>query len=172
MANKNELSQQSNKLNSQTSITEKDIAEVYRRMSRMYGHKFVSNFGAADDGTWLMALTGLQQSDLTRGLTALLSHADDWPPSLPRFKRMCLGITDKHIEAKAIQLARGIDSYNFDRLPEDKAYRRVKDRYNEAAEDLMEEYLQLAINGSLDEQLNKPLQLRHQDSEYQLRGMI
>jgi len=60
-------------------------------MSRLYGNKFNSNYGVEDDGTWLMALSGLKRSDLSRGLTALLSIDDDWPPSVPKFKQLCLG---------------------------------------------------------------------------------
>lgn len=161
----NEISQQLNKSNKQQEsqhITSDDIDEVYRRMARMYGHKFISNFGTADDGTWLMALSGLQRSDLTRGLTALLSHADDWPPSVPRFKRMCLGVTDNHIEERAIKLAKNGDSYSFDRLPEDKAHSRVKRKMNQAAEDLMQEYLDLAVNGLLEAKLEKAPCLQYQ----------
>ncbi len=133
-------------------------------MSRLYGHKFVSNFGASDDGTWLMALSGLQRSDLSRGLTALLSHPDDWPPSVPRFKRMCLGITESHIESRAISLAKAHDSYSFELLPEKEAHRRVRQKLEQATEELMSEYLELASTGMLDNHLNKPISISYKQN--------
>jgi hypothetical protein len=141
-------------------------------MSRLYGHKFVSNFGTSDDGTWLIALSGLTRKDLSRGLTALLTHADDWPPSVPRFKRMCLGITDKHIEEKAISLARDGDRYSFERLPEKDAYFRVRNKMDQAAEELMIEYLQLATQGGLEKRLEKTPCIELQDPQYEWRNCL
>lgn len=92
----NELKlQQEKRLNEK--VTAKDIDEVYRRMTRLYGHRFTSNFGETDDGTWLMALSGLKRSDLSRGLTALLKTDDDWPPSVPRFRQMCMGEVENQL---------------------------------------------------------------------------
>jgi len=154
---KNEPCQQSSKSNSQPGIeiNSDDIAEIYRRMTRLYGHKFVSNFGTSDDGTWLMALTGLKRNDLSRGLTALMKRADDWPPSVPMFKRMCLGITNKHIEEKALELARGRNGYDFDRLSEKEAYHRCRHKLDQATEEIMDEFLELASNDKLESTLEK-----------------
>jgi len=147
-------------------ITSDDIDEVYRRMSRLYGHSFVSSFGTSDDGTWLMALSGLKKSDLSRGLTMLLNCSTDWPPSVPRFRRMCLGITDKHIEARAIELASGSDNYNFYKLPEKDIYFRVKEKRDQASEELTTEFLKLASNGLLRSELEKRPKLTYNEPYY------
>lgn len=118
--NRNELSAPSNVSREQqrrgndSAISANDIDEVYRRLTRLYGHKFTSGFGERDDGTWLMALSGLTQRDLSRGLTALLHRVDEWPPTVPKFRQLCLGIDSAAIREQAERIAtqRAGGSYN------------------------------------------------------------
>lgn len=56
----------------------------------MYGHKWVSNYGEEDDGTWQSGLRGVTPEQIGRGLAACLERVDVWPPSLPEFRQMCL----------------------------------------------------------------------------------
>ena len=71
-------------------------------MSRIYGHRWTSGFGEADDGTWLTGLRDLLPEELAAGLRACIKREDDWPPPLPEFRRLCLGYMDK---ARAVDLA-------------------------------------------------------------------
>lgn len=77
-----------------TDITSHHIDTLWSKMTRIYGHKWLSNFGSRDDGTWLEGLRGLLPEELARGLRACLTRVDPWPPTLPEFRRLCAGVPD------------------------------------------------------------------------------
>lgn len=61
----------------------------------MYGHRWTSNYGAEDDGTWRKGLAGLSTEQIGRGLVRCLERKhppgeEDWPPTLTEFRAMCL----------------------------------------------------------------------------------
>lgn len=59
-------------------------------MTRIYGHRWTSAFGAKDDATWLRGLHGLTPAQVGRGLSRCATHrADGWPPTLPEFRALC-----------------------------------------------------------------------------------
>lgn len=67
-------------------------------MSAIYGHKWLANFGENDaTGTWAAALSDLNPDQIGQGLDACVREGDEWPPALPKFRQMCLGITPKDI---------------------------------------------------------------------------
>ena len=76
-------------------ITTKHIDTLWSKMARIYGHKWLTTFGERDDGTWLQGLTGLLPDELAQGLRACLTRADEWPPTLPEFRRVCLGFPNQ-----------------------------------------------------------------------------
>lgn len=75
-------------------ITEKHMEAIWKKMARIYGHKWVSNYGARDDGTWFSAIQKFPEESVMRGLEKCLLRPDPWPPSLPEFCQMCLDIPD------------------------------------------------------------------------------
>lgn len=76
---------------SESLITRRTIDELWRRMTSIYGHRWVTNYGDADhDDTWLRALRDLTPQELGRGLSACVrAEPGDWPPTLPQFRVMC-----------------------------------------------------------------------------------
>lgn len=61
-------------------------------MTRMYGHRWTSNYGERDDGTWARGLRGITAEQLGKGIQRILepsATADGWPPTLPEFRAMC-----------------------------------------------------------------------------------
>ena len=84
-------------------LTEQHIKEVWRRMAAIYGHRWVSSFGETDqDKTWLLGLQDLEPRLLAVGLEACIKNRQDgWPPSLPEFRRLCLGLPDMEIACLA-----------------------------------------------------------------------
>jgi hypothetical protein len=61
----------------------------------MYGHRWTSNYGAEDDGTWRKGLAGLTPEQIGQGLVKCLERKpppgeEDWPPTLTEFRAMCL----------------------------------------------------------------------------------
>jgi len=60
-------------------------------MTKIYGHKWVSSFGEADDGSWLSGLHDVSVQQIATGLDACRVRLDLWPPSLPEFRALCIG---------------------------------------------------------------------------------
>jgi hypothetical protein len=90
-------------LNAKASLTEalsdKVICHTWQRMLSIYGHKWASHLGQADDGTgtltdaaktWQKGLSGVTIDQLKHGFDALIFKNHDWPPSLPEFRKLCL----------------------------------------------------------------------------------
>jgi hypothetical protein len=72
-------------------LREEHMPLLWMRMARIYGHRWISNHGDADDGTWLEGLAGVTLDGIKRGLEACRDSGEEWPPSLPKFRAMCLG---------------------------------------------------------------------------------
>ena len=65
------------------------VEKLWERMAMIYGHKWVSSYGEADDGTWSTGLYDVDREGLSRGLEALRLSDKEWPPSLPEFRELC-----------------------------------------------------------------------------------
>jgi len=72
-------------------------------MVHIYGHKWISSHGesALDGGqlsdtakTWGSALRDITGEQLAEGLRRCVDSSESWPPSLPEFKKMCVGRED------------------------------------------------------------------------------
>ncbi len=75
---------------SQNLLTERHMADLWRGMTRIYGHRWTSAFGAKDDSTWLRGLHGLTPAQVGRGLSRCATHREGgWPPTLPEFRALC-----------------------------------------------------------------------------------
>lgn len=78
------------------------LRALWSKMAGIYGSRWTSAFGDAcensdgeltDAGTlWQKGLGGLSRAELTHGISEALFSADPWPPTLPQFRAMCLGI--------------------------------------------------------------------------------
>jgi len=69
-------------------------------MVSLYGHRWVSAY--SDDAhsptgeVWARELANMTREQLKRGLDACMRRADPWPPTLPEFVRLCIGIPSWH----------------------------------------------------------------------------
>lgn len=63
-------------------------------MTEMYGHRWTASVGvsADQDHAWATVLGGLNGAQIANGLGQLVERADDWPPSAPEFRGMCLHV--------------------------------------------------------------------------------
>jgi hypothetical protein len=85
-------------------LTEQHIALLWERMTMIYGHKWTSNFGDKDDGTWLGGLCDVTPEQVVTGLEKCRTNADPWPPTLPEFRAMCRPNTPAyHLPFKKLQ---------------------------------------------------------------------
>lgn len=80
-------------------LSDKIICHTWQRMLSIYGHKWSSHLGLADDGTglitdsaktWQKGLAGVTLEQLKYGFDMLIFKNHDWPPSLPEFRKLCL----------------------------------------------------------------------------------
>ena len=74
------------------------IARFWTRMSEIYGHKWVSQFGEVCDlngdlssaaQTWSQGLATIPLESISLGFSALVEQGNEWPPSLPEFLALC-----------------------------------------------------------------------------------
>lgn len=117
-------------------------------MAEIYGHTWVSGYTADPDGTagqtWGKGLAGLSGQDIARGLSACLASGDEFPPTLPKFRKMCMGIPSQARVAWEISqsqrspftcmvLAR-LDGYRYKSAHGKDAERLLRDAYELAVE--------------------------------------
>jgi hypothetical protein len=142
------------------------MRRFWARMVAIYGHKWASAYGdacEADDGkltvagdTWQRGLTGVTEHQIADGLESCLTSADPWPPTLPAFRALCLGIPSLAAVLRDVSsyLRRGgqdglppapfvrlvwlhLDTYRLRHVDSDKADRLVRDAYEIAREAVM-----------------------------------
>jgi len=121
------------------------IRDLWEVMTGMFGEVWTRQFGVVDDGdVWLHGLRGLDADAIAHGVEVVMSSGLRYPPSLPAFRRMCLGVPS--IERARALLFDGsdfsrllwsyIDSWAYDRATEEVADRMVRAAYVEAVRHL------------------------------------
>jgi len=82
-----------------SALSDRVISRVWEKMSAIYGHRWVSAYGLHVDETgkvsqaaetWAMGLSGLSREQLAHGFDYLLKNGQEWPPTLPEFREMCM----------------------------------------------------------------------------------
>jgi len=77
-------------------LPEQLLRRLWQRMAEIYGHRWVSAYGddagAGAGRTWAKGLAGITAEQIAIGLSAALASADEWPPTLPRFRAMCFDL--------------------------------------------------------------------------------
>jgi len=67
------------------------IEKLFERMISLYGHKFLDMWRDVDlqavKGIWAQELGKLSRDEIAQGANALL--AQEWPPTLPQFIKLC-----------------------------------------------------------------------------------
>jgi hypothetical protein len=126
---------------------------LWLRMAEIYGHRWTASFGANPDsdgaaGTWGKGLAGITPAQLADGLKACITSSDPWPPTLPEFRAMCLGIPSlvsvrAEINGKgdrtpfAMLVWQRLDSYQFRQVSAKDAERMLAGAYEDAREFVM-----------------------------------
>lgn len=118
-------------------------------MAQIYGFKWTSAHTADPAGptakTWSKGLSGLSGRQLADGLAACIASADPWPPTLPQFRMMCLGIPPfDAVRADAGQqdgftrlVWQYLDGHRYRLASADKADKLLQAAYNRAKEFVM-----------------------------------
>lgn len=131
----------------------KRMRTLWERMTEIYGHKWTSAYGEdAEKGaglTWAKGLMEVTPRQLAAGLSGAIASSDPWPPTLPEFRRLCLGIPSLgavQFELRNNKGARSpflcqvwtyVDGYLFARADQTRADRMLRDAYELAVEFVM-----------------------------------
>lgn len=77
------------------------MIHLWERMTHLYNHKWTAKYGETAvkqnntltdvARTWVAGLRGVTAKQMATGLQACCESGDDWPPSLPKFRAMCVG---------------------------------------------------------------------------------
>jgi hypothetical protein len=92
-------------------------------MTEAYGFKWFKPMGETPNQTWVEGLRELTTEQWHSGLRMLSRSTDEWPPSLPEFRRWCTAQRTKEqlrafAEAKAeSEVANRISKYNPNVIP-------------------------------------------------------
>lgn len=120
-------------------------------MTLIYGHRWASAMKetATDEAAecWLDGLAGVTQHQVAAGIRALRrgdGPRDGWPPTLPQFRELCLGVPTLADCKARIGVARQdrsafdrlvwhyLDSHRFRRADQEAAERLLRDAYDQA----------------------------------------
>lgn len=139
-------------------IRQSALRRFWSRMAGIYGHRWNSAFGDAPEDaggdltiagdTWKRGLLGVTETQIGVGITACIASAEPWPPTLPEFRALCLGVPSIG-EVRALVSKRSgaspfirlvwqhIDGWNFARADQHAADRMLRDAYEIAREHVM-----------------------------------
>lgn len=128
-------------------------------MAAIYGHKWVTAFGESPENgagrltiagdTWKRGLAGLAERQVASGLQACVASNEPWPPTLPEFRAMCLGVPalaavrmelasrSAERSAFAVLVWRFVDGHRYRLADGDRADRILRDAYDLARDYLM-----------------------------------
>jgi hypothetical protein len=128
------------------------IERLWLRMAEIFGHRWTSAYGSdphkGAGETWGKGLAGLSVADVAQGVEACLSGALSWPPTLPEFRELCLGIPSAAKVRVYFQSLRGegprdpfarlvwqhIDGFAYKHASREQCERMVNDAYAAARE--------------------------------------
>ena len=129
------------------------LPELWAAMLATYGHRWASAYGQNPDGvaaaTWATGLADLTARQVAAGLRNCLTFGDGWPPTLPEFRGLCLGIPSLAAvqrELRATDTSRGpfarmvwdqLDAWAYRHADARAAERMLRDAYEAARERVM-----------------------------------
>ena len=134
------------------------LRRIWERMTDFYNHAWVSAYGPApqtNDGelsnagdTWSRVLAGLTYRQIATGLKACSLEGKEFPPSLPRFRAMCLKVPSlaivrsqlhhKQPSAFAHAVWLELDVFRYRQTGTDQAERQLRDAYEVVLDRVMQ----------------------------------
>lgn len=135
------------------------LRRIWERMAAVYPNKWRAAMGESPQDaagtltlygdTWAKGLAGLQPQQLAQGLEACITRADAWPPTLPEFRALCLGIPSllevredlKREGAKrapfTVLVGRRLSSWDYAQADARTGDRMLREAYDDAREAVM-----------------------------------
>lgn len=133
------------------SLSDRTLNRLWLRMAQIFGPRWTTAFGdtpAEGAGElWASGLANMTAAQIKRGIAAAALGADPWPPTLPAFRALCLGIPS---QAAALKDAQGprrepfsrllwsfVDSWTLAHVDTSTAQRLLRDAYMAAVEHML-----------------------------------
>lgn len=69
---------------------EEMLKRLWKRMTEIYGHRWLSSYGLTPNDSWRRGLAGITGQQIANGLSRMLEQGSDWPPTLPQFRALCV----------------------------------------------------------------------------------
>lgn len=122
---------------------------LWLHMNATFPHKWTSALGDNPRATagmvWAAELAGFTRAQIDAGLSACRNGSDEWPPTLPAFKALCLGIPPfaaVRLDAERAEpftrlVWQHLDGHRYRTSPADKADRLLREAYELAREHVM-----------------------------------
>lgn len=129
------------------------LAQLWAVMLATYGHRWESAYGRHPEGvtaaTWSVGLADVDPEDVAAAARDCLTFGDGWPPTLPEFRAIALGITslaqvradldreDAHRQPFTRMVWRRIDAWNYRHADANQGERILREAYQLARDDRM-----------------------------------
>lgn len=139
-------------------VRDKAMRRFWQRMAAIYGHRWTSAYGERCDDdsgdltvpgdTWQRGLDAVGEHRIATGLNACVMSPDPWPPTLPKFRAMCLDIPSlarvrltfngaSETTPFTRKMWQNIDSFRLKQADTEKADRILRDAYEMTCEYVM-----------------------------------
>ncbi|MBF0311538.1 MAG: hypothetical protein HQL56_18660 [Magnetococcales bacterium] len=82
---------------------EMQIDLIWLTFSNWFGDVWSRPHGVCDDGGWLEDLADLTPDEIHAGLVKIRNSGERYPPSLPHFRKLCLGREKWTFEDEALE---------------------------------------------------------------------
>ena len=91
-------------------MDDRRIARIFTRMAHLYGSRWTSQHEGADAAvlamaTWKAGLAGVDDFSIKRAIETCVNGGGEWPPSLPTFRALCVGMQGEAAERASQQKA-------------------------------------------------------------------
>lgn len=126
------------------------LRRLWERMVAVFGHAWAGTHGltphdktgalSISGDTWARAMAGMSGQQIAAGIEACIAEGAEFPPNLPRFRAMCLGVPS--LAAVRSELRRGesspfaratwaeLDAFRYKRASAEQADRLLRDAYD------------------------------------------
>lgn len=135
------------------------LRRLWARMASIYGYRWNSSYDASpeDDAgeltvagdTWQRGLLGITERQVGAGIAACIASSDPWPPTLPEFRALCLGVptfaaacwqvrqpADRKTRY-AVLMWRYLDGWQLSRATNAEAEKLLRSAYEQARDHVM-----------------------------------
>ncbi len=153
------------------------LRRLWERMVAVFGHAWAGTHGltphdktgalSISGDTWARAMAGMSGQQIAAGIEACIAEGAEFPPNLPRFRAMCLGVPS--LAAVRSELRHGkpspfaratwieLDTFRYKQASAEQADRLLRDAYELVRDRVMRgEALPVPPSAVIPHEIRKP----------------